>query len=205
MMTRGVILFLSLAFSLLGFSKTSFGQRVTISTWSGSDDIIVRSVGMGENTLNFNKNLNVITANSGPIQIRKEDENTAIFAIEAPSEFEIAITMDYYPFLTRDEYSSIENSIPIVFYMSYNNQNAANEIDAKDESIDLIRGITSITIPVNSKFNSNQLTSDPVYAMQSEKPKSVVYLFIYGTLGPVGSVDAGNYDTQLSINVNEAN
>ncbi|MDG1277470.1 MAG: hypothetical protein P8O16_09330 [Algoriphagus sp.] len=204
MMTRVVILFVSFAFSLFGFSKTSFGQRPTISTWSGSDDITIRPLGMGSSSLNFNLHSSVITANSGPVQIRKEDDNTAVFEIEAPSEYEMVITMDYAPYLAKEGDSSIDQSIPMVFYMSYHNQNAANEIVAKKESIDLPAGITTITIPVNGKFAGIPLPSSSVFGGSLERHKSVVYLFVYGTLGPIRSVYAGEYNTQISINVNVA-
>jgi hypothetical protein len=204
MMARIAILFISLSFILFGFPRDSFGQRTTISTWSGSADITIRSLGMGSSSLNFNQHSNRITANSGPVNIRKEDDNAAIFEIEAPSEFEIVINMDYTPYLAKEGDSSKEQSIPIVFHMAYNNLNAANEIVAKNESIDLIRGITSITIPVNNKFDANQLPSSWEYGVNSERPKSVVYLFIFGTLGPIGSVSAGDYSSRISINVNVA-
>jgi hypothetical protein len=128
---------------------------------------------MGSSSLNFNQRANVITANSGPIKIRKEDENVAIFAIEAPSGIEIFINMDYSPYMTKAGDSSKEQSIPIVFSMAYNNMNAANEIVAKNESIDLMGGITSITIPVNSKFAATQLESSLKNGVKSESPKSV--------------------------------
>lgn len=204
MTARSVILFTSLSFILFGFPRDSFGQRTTISTWSGSDDITIRSLGMGSSSLNFNQHSNRITANSGSIQIRKEEDNTAIFEIEAPSEFEIVINMDYTPYLAKEGDSSKEQLIPMVFYMAYNNQNAANEIVAKKESIDLPGGITSITIPVNSKFATSLLPSGSESGVSLERPKSVVYLFIFGTMGPIRSVSAGDYSTQISINVNVA-
>ncbi len=204
MTANSVIFFTSLLFVLFGFSRNSFGQRTTISTWSGSDEITIRSVGLGYSSLNFNQHSNMITANSGSIQIRKEDDNTAIFEIEAPSEFEIIIDMEYTPYVTREGGSSNDQSIPIVFYMAFNNHNAANEILAKKESIDLTEGITSITIPVNSRFIAGQLPSNGEFGANLERPKSVVYLFIYGTLGPIRSVSAGEYSTQISININVA-
>ena len=197
-----IILFFSFAFVFFGFSKVSFGQRTTISTWSGSDDITIRSVGMGYNSLNFNQYSNKITANSGTIHIRKEDDNTAIFEIEAPSEFQIAVNLNYTPHLIREGEFSTDRSIPMVLHMAYHNQNAVNETVAKKESIDLPSGITGITIPVNSKFLGTLSPSE--YGGSIERPKSVVYLFVYGTLGPIRSVSAGDYSSQISIHVNVA-
>lgn len=204
MTARSVILFSSLLFILFGFSKTSFGQRTTISTWSGSNEISIRSVGMNTSSLNFNQHSNMITANSGPIQIRKEDDNTAVFEIEAPSESEIVINMDYTPYLVKEEDFSQKQPIPIAFYMAYNNKNAANEIVAKKESVDLPTGITSITIPVNSRLIAGQLSSNGEFGANLESHRSIVYLFVYGTLGPIRSVSAGNYYSQISIHVNVA-
>lgn len=204
MTSRNIILCISLSFVLFAFTENSFGQQTTISTWSGSKDITIRSIGMGSSSLNFNQHSNMITANSGPIQIRKEDDNIAIFEIEAPSEFEIVINMDYAPYLAKEGDSSEQQSIPIAFFMAYNNQNAANEIVAKKESLDLTAGITGFTIPVNSRFIAGQLPSNGEFGANLERPKSVVYLFIYGTLGPIRSVSAGNYYSQISIHVNEA-
>jgi len=205
MMARYIFLLTFFSFNIFLFPRPLFGQRVTISTWSGSDDVTIHQIGTGSNSLNFNQHSNVITANSGPIKISKEDINTAIFAIEAPSEFEIVINMDYSPYLTKAGDSSKGQSIPIVFYLAYNNKDAANEIVAKNESIDLIKGITSMNIPVNPRFAANLSPSRSEYGRNSERPKSVVYLFIFGTLGPIGSVSAGDYSTQINLNVNVAN
>lgn len=204
MTARWLILFFSISLLFFGISRTSFAQRTTISTWSGSDDVTIRPVGMGFSSLNFNQHSNKITANSGPIHIRKEDDNIAIFEIEAPSECQISIDMDYTPYLKKEGNFSKDQSIPLVFYMAYHNQNAANETVAKKESIDLPSGITGITIPVNSKFVGTLLPSSSYYRVNSERPKSVVYLFVYGTLGPVRSVSAGDYSSQISIHVNVA-
>lgn len=197
-----IILFFFFVFLFFGFMTTSFGQRTTISTWSGSDDITIRSIGMGYNSLDFNQHASKITANSGSFHIRKEDDTVAIFEIEAPSEFQIAINLDYTPYMVKEGAFSTDRSIPMVLYMAYHNQNAANEIVAKKESIDLPSGITGITIPVNSRFIGSPSPSE--YGRNIERPKSVVYLFVYGTLGPIRSVSAGAYSSQISINVNRA-
>lgn len=204
-MTAGkAILIFSFSFILFGFPGTSFGQRTTISTWSGSDDVTIRPIGVGYSSLNFNQRSNKITANSGAIYVRKEDENVAIFEIEAPSEFHLEINMDYTPYMAKEGDFSKGQSIPMSLYLAYNNQNAPNEIVAKKESIDLPVGVTSITIPVNSKYVDAFMASNSEYGMNFERPKSLVYLFVFGTLGPIRSVSAGNYHSQISINVNVA-
>jgi hypothetical protein len=202
-MTAGrIILFFVFLFLFGGFSRIALGQRATISTWSGSDDITIRSVGMEYNRLNFNQHSNKITANSGTFHIRKEDNNAAIFEIVAPSEFQLAINLDYSQYLAKEGDFSTDGSIPIVLYMAYHNQNAPNETVAKKESIDLPSGTTGITIPVNSRFVVPLSRSE--YGGNMERPKSVVYLFVFGTLGPIRSVTAGNYSSQISIHVNAA-
>ncbi|WP_289029492.1 hypothetical protein [uncultured Algoriphagus sp.] len=201
-MKRDVIFILFLAFTHIGFQGISFGQRTTISTWSGSDKIMIRSLEIGNNSLNFNVNSGVLTANSGLIHIGKEDNNSAVFEIEAPSDAEIVINMEYTPFLAKERDFTPDQSIPIVLYMSYNNQNAVNETIAKEESIDIPSGITSITIPVISQYTYALIPTSSEFGESMEMNKSIVYLFVYGTLGPVGSVSAGEYSAQISIHVN---
>lgn len=195
----------SFSFLILGFSRISFGQQTSISTWSGSDDITIRSVGLGSSSLNFNQQSNKIIANSGTIYIRKEDDNTAIFEIEAPSELQLEINMNYTPYMAKEGDFSNGQSIPMSLNLAYNNQNAPNEIIAKNESIDLPIGVTSITIPANSKYvDAFMASSSSEYGMNFERPKSLVYLFVYGALGPIRSISAGNYLSEISIHVNVA-
>ena len=201
-MKRNVIFILFLAFTHIGFQSISFGQRTTISTWSGSDEIMIRSLGIGNNSLNFNVNSGVLTANSGIIHIGKEDNNSAVFEIEAPSDAEIVINMEYTPFLAKERDSTTDQYIPVVLYMSYNNQNADNETIAMEGSIDIPSGITSITIPVNSKYAYAFIPSASEFIESIAMNKSIVYLFVYGTLGPVGRVSVGEYSAQISIHVN---
>lgn len=205
MKERTLFLFIFLCLNLTLFPRLLSGQRLTISTWSGSEDISIRPIGMGSNGLNFNQLARVITANSNPIQIRKEDTQAAIFAIEAPSESEIVITLDYYPYLSKIGDATKGHLIPISLNMAYNNHNVANEAIAKNESIDLKNGITSLTIPVDPKFIPGRLPIGNEYGSTSQRPKSVVYLFIFGTLGPVGSISAGEYTTQINLHVHMAN
>ena len=181
-------------------SGNVLGQRINFSLWSGSEDVSIQSVGAQGNYLNFNDKVQVIKANSPAIQIEKHDSQVAIFEIEAPSDLDITIAMDYVSFLANGGDVS-KGSIPLVLNMAYSNINLPNENAANTNSIDLPLGITSVSIPVVDRRSGPPLPPRPEFGGDYVKPKSKVYLFIYGTLGPIGQVSAGAYTGEITISV----
>lgn len=194
---KNILSFLILS---VAFVSASFGQRINFSTWSGSDDVTIRSIGASMNGLRFNEKQKVLLANSPALTIGKEDPQVAIFEIEAPSELDITVDMDYPGFLALDGNLS-KGSIPFTLQMSYSNEGQPNEIAARNNSQDVPIGFNSVTFSVNGKSTGAPLPPSPEFGGSSARVKSKVYLFVYGSIGPIGSVSAGNYLAEVNLNV----
>lgn len=177
----------------------AIAQRINFSTWTGSEDVSIRSIGSVISSLRFNEKQQVLLANTPAIAIAKNDPQVAIFEIEAPSEFDITVELQAPNFLAKE--GDPENgTIPFALQMSYSNQGLPNEIAALGSSMDVPLGFTSVTFPVHAGRRGVPLPPNPeLYG--NARPKSTVYLFVYGTLGPIGQVSAGNYIGEVLINV----
>ncbi|OYX10854.1 MAG: hypothetical protein B7Z16_17990 [Algoriphagus sp. 32-45-6] len=183
----------------IGGNGEAMAQRINFSTWTGSEDVIIRSVGSVVSSLRFNEKQQVLLANTPAIVIAKNDPQVAIFEIEAPSEFDITVELQAPAFLAKDGDPS-GGTIPFALQMSYSNQGLPNEIAAIGSALDVPVGFTSVTFPVHVGRRGVPLPPNPELSGAS-RPKSTVYLYIYGALGPIGQVSAGNYTGEVLINV----
>ncbi|MCR9082431.1 MAG: hypothetical protein NXH89_08435, partial [Cyclobacteriaceae bacterium] len=126
----------------------AIAQRINFSTWTGSEDVSIRSIGSVISSLRFNEKQQVLLANTPAIAIAKNDPQVAIFEIEAPSEFDITVELQAPNFLAKE--GDPENgTIPFALQMSYSNQGLPNEIAALGSSMDVPLGFTSVTFPVH--------------------------------------------------------
>ncbi len=192
------LLFQSLIAAVLcTLAQTSFAQRISFSIWTGSDDIVLTSVNASPE-LNFNLKQPLITSGTS-VDINLADNQAVAFRIEAPENFDLTVDVDAPLFLTFAD-DPLE-TIPFQVKVAYNNQMAGNEMVGKTGAIELPAGFTSVTFPVNRRMAGapgpppNPLTGEEV------RNKATAYLYIYGSLGPVGTVSAGNYSAQITINL----
>ena len=186
---------------ILSLSVETFAQRINFSTWSGSEDIIITPIGATSSSLRFNDKEKVIRANMPKIEIKKDDPQVAIFQIEAPSEFDITVELDYPTFLAKDG-DPDKGSIPFELRMAYTNngQGSSNQIPNAQSAEDVPLGFNSVTMPVSRRGGGAPLPPSPEYGGYS-RPKSRVYLYIYGAVGPIGTVSAGDYTATVNLNV----
>ena len=180
-------------------SGEAIAQRINFSTWTGSEDVTIRSVGSVVSSLRFNEKQQVLLANTPAITIAKNDPQVAIFEIEASSEFDITVELQSPTFLAKDG-DPAKGTIPFALQMSYSNQGLPNDISALGSALDVPLGFTSVTFPVHVGRRGVPLPPNPELSGTS-RPKSTVYLYVYGTLGPIGQVSAGNYTAEVLINV----
>lgn len=194
---------LSFLIVFLVVSSASFGQRINFSTWTGSDDVTIRPVGANSSSLRFNDKEKVLKANMPAVVISKTDPQVAIFEIEAPTEFDISIDLDYPVFLYKDGNTSSTDMIPFVLNMSYSNQSLGNsgQIPAAATTQDVPAGFNSVTFPMYGS-GAAPLPPSPEFGGSGTRQKSKAYLFIYGAVGPIGTVSAGNYTAEVILNVN---
>jgi hypothetical protein len=85
--------------------------------------------------------------------------------------------------------------------MAYNNQSPLDPVSGKLQALEMPIGFNSITFPVSR--NSSGLPSAPPSPEFGgyTRPKTKAYIYLYGSIGPVGSVPTGRYEAEININV----
>lgn len=182
-------------------TQPGFAQRINFSTWTGSEDIVITPVGATSSSLRFNDKEKVIRANMPKIEIKKDDPQAAIFEITAPTEFDITVELDHPGYLANGGDPN-KGTIPLVLNMSYTNngQGSSNQVPNPNSAQDVPVGFNSVTLPVNPRSGGAPLPPTPEYGGYT-RPKSKVYLYIYGAIGPIGTVSAGDYTATVNLNV----
>ncbi len=172
-------------------------QQINIALFT-SEDIVVTAKGKGE--LNFNEK-NYLIEVGKMVDVLLSDYAAAVITIDGQSDREIALTLDAPLRLTLDA----SNSIPIMTRMAYSNHGATDESQARATATELTYGSHSVTIPIlrnNSAPAAMHATSDPT---RSDLSTGRVFLFLYGTLGPVPqNAAAGLYTGEINIHVSYA-
>lgn len=187
---------------ILSLSAETFAQRINFSTWSGSDDIVIMPVDGKSGSLKFNDKEKVIRSNMPAIVIAKNDlQQIAIFEITAPTEFDITIELDHPGYLSNGG-DPEKGTIPLVLNMAYTNNGQGNStnVPPPTSAVDVPVGFNSVTFPVSRRGGGAPLPPTPEYGGFT-RPKSKVYVYIYGAIGPIGTVSAGNYTATVNLNV----
>lgn len=196
----GFVFGLAVLLGLFSFENT-YAQRINFSTWTGSDDITITPVA-GVPTLNFNLKQANITASSPAVAINLMDAQAVAFRIQAPIGFDLTVEVDAPTVLSLDGTgASSETQIPFRIGIAYNNLEAINEIAAKPGAVELPAGFLNVTFPVNRRVGGAPGPPPTPISGGDIRPKATAYLFIYGELGPIGTVNAGRYLGDININV----
>lgn len=181
--------------------ETSLAQRINFSTWTGSDDITITPV-LASPTLNFNQKQAYIPANGPAVAINLSDMQSVAFRIEAPEGFNLTVEVDAPAALSLNGTGTDpEEQIPFRVGIAYSNVLAGDEISAKAGAVQLPVGFYNVTFPVNRRTSGAPGPPPTPISGDYVRPKSTAWLFLYGELGPVGPVNAGQYLGDITINV----
>lgn len=200
---------IGLLFLLIPISDI-LAQRISFRAFAGEGIILDSPQGISP-ALNFNGKRRIVVPNTPEkIIIGKGEEDQAysvVYRIQAAEGFDIQVdvTSSDKLRLVGDSDPNSANNVPFTLRVSYENRGSPNLSIARANSIDLPFGFSSVIIPVKSR-NSGPPgpPPDPFSGDFSSRAKGTVYLFIYGEAGPVGEVQAGDYRTDILINVNYA-
>lgn len=183
-----------------GFDGSALAQRINFSTWTGSDDIIITSP-QGVPSLNFSQK-QPITVSNPQVSINLMDNEAAVFQIQAPEGFDLTVEIDAPSFLRLDGTGSqADETVPFQIAMAYNNMEAGDQISAKTSAVPLPAGFFNVTFPVSRRSAGAPGPPPTPISGGDVRVKSTAWLFLYGSLGPVGNVKAGNYSGDITINV----
>ncbi len=170
-------------------------QHVSFGTFA-ADDILI-SKGTPEN-LNFNDKTRVINPGaSQTVTINLNDPQAAVLTIEGNEYLDVTVYIDVPLTLDLDQ----ANKIPVSFRFAYSNLNPLNEITAKMQAIEVPAGFNTATFPILRRINGPPGPPPTPPSSGYTAPRKTAYLFIYGSLGPVGNVDAGLYEGTVNVTV----
>lgn len=190
-----------ISLSALLFPTGAMAQRINFSTWTGSDEITISPV-LANPNLNFNLKKAAISANSPAVTINLIDNQSVGFQIQAPDGYDLTVEVDAPAFLALDGVGTApEEQVPFRLAMAYNNQAAVDELTAKSTAVELPTGFYNVTFPVNRRTAGVPGPPPTPNSGTYVRPRSTAWLFLYGELGPVGPVNAGNYFAEIIINV----
>jgi hypothetical protein len=178
-------------------SQVSLAQRISFSAWTGRDDIMLMPAVAGPN-LNFIIKQPIITSGTS-VAINLVDNQAIAFRIDAPENFDLTVDVDAPLFLTFEDDPS--KTIPFQVKLAYNNMLPGDELAGKAGAIELPIGFTNVTFPVNRRTSGAPGPPPTPITGTESKIKGTAFIYIYGSLGPVGTVPAGNYSAEININV----
>ena len=97
--------------------------------------------------------------------------------------------------------SDPDETVPFQIGIAYSNQLSIDEASAKGSAIQLPGGFYNVTFPVDRRTAGAPGPPPTPISGDYVRPKATAWFFIYGTLGPVGPVIAGNYSENITVNV----
>ncbi len=183
--------------ALACFSAMGIGmaQRINFGTFA-SEGIIIQN--LNPQGLDFNLAAGVLVAGSNQtIQVGLMDDEVVILEIQAQADLDITVHIDIPSFLQLDA----SNMIPVSLNWAYSNMGAADPLTARSQAIALQTGFQSFTFPVIRR-TTGAPGPPPTPSYQGySAPLATAYLFIYGGLGPIGNIQAGQYEGVINVTV----
>jgi len=190
---------LGICLLLLFGSGTGFAQRISFNTWTGSDDITILSPQGAMPALDFSQKQRALYPGTEAVSIGLVDNQTVIYEIEAPEGFDLTVDISApTAFVLTDNPTA---SIPFLLKVAYNNMAPTDELSGKLSSVELPAGFYSITFPVSRRMSGAPSAPPSPESGGLTRPKAKAYLYLYGSLGPIGMVPAGRYEGEININV----
>ena len=188
-------LWMIILFSAVTAHQVLNAQRISFGTWAGGDITITSGV---PGDLDFNDKTQVINPGvNQSVTINLQDAETAVMAIEGTEYYDVTVYVDAPLTLELDP----SNTIPVQIRFAYSNLNPANVTVAKNQAIQVPSGFNTATFPILRRTNGPPGPPPTPPSSGYTPPRKTAYLFIYGTLGPVGSVDAGLYHGTINVTV----
>jgi hypothetical protein len=172
-------------------------QRIDFGVYSTSQGLTATSSG----NLNFNAQQPVIVSGSNAsVTIALTDGECQSIEIvgDATRDITITITADLN-IITGG--GGPGYSIPFACRYAYSNLGLSNASSAKPYAIQVPIGFTSITLPMLRRTTGAPLAPPTPAHGGYAAPSVKAYLYLYGTLGPVGNVAAGSYTGNVAVHI----
>jgi hypothetical protein len=186
---------------LLSAFAVHFGvaQKINFGAYTGSRTINLTTNG----SLIFTDLGRIILSNSNSTCTIAFSDNIPYIQIVGDATQDITITITAPMYLTIGA-GGAGKQIPFVCNFAYSNLGSADAATAKLNAVQIPAGFTAITLPM-LKRTAGVPAPPPTPAHGGyTAPPATAYLFLYGTLGPVGNVNAGYYTGLINVSVNYA-
>jgi hypothetical protein len=190
-------------FLMLMASFTTTAQRIGFEVRTGDGINILNS----PEHLNFNRLNNLIMANSFEvITISLNDEFVTVIEIEAQAGRDITVEVNAPSYLALSGGKQSDNErINLDIRFAYSNSGNHSETEARLSAIEIPAGFSHATFPVKKRLSS-QVTglSQSRHYSGSTVNTERIWIFVFGSLGPIGKVRMGEYTAEISVIINYA-
>ena len=179
--------------------RVGVAQKINFGAYTGSQTINLTTNG----SLIFTDLRRIILSNSNATCTIAFSDNLPYIQIVGDATRDITITVTAPTYLTVGA-GGAGKQIPFVCNFAYSNLGSADAATAKLSAVQIPTGFTAITLPM-LKRTAGVPAPPPTPAHGGyTAPPATAYLFLYGTLGPVGNVNAGYYTGLINVSVNYA-
>jgi hypothetical protein len=181
---------------LIAVLPSGTAQRINFGTFASEGIVIQNLVPQG---LDFNLAAGgvLVAGSNQTVQVSLMDDETVVLEILAQADLDITVQIEIPAFLMLN----VSNTIPVSLNLAYSNMGAVDIMTARSQAVLLPAGFLTFTIPVIRR-SSGAPGPPPTPSHQGyTAPTASAYLFIYGNLGPIGNIDAGQYDGLINVTV----
>ena len=164
-------------------SGQAAAQKISFGVYTTSAIALTKS-----GDISFNAKYPIIAGNSDSmVTIALGDNEAQYVQIVGDATRDITITVTAPAYLTVGTGSQI----PFACKFAYSNRGSLTEAAARLSAVEVPAGFTSITLPVFRRASGAPAPPPTPAHGGYTPPSATAYLFLYGTLGPVGNVNAG--------------
>ena len=174
-------------------------QKINFGAYTTSQGIALTA---SSGYLNFNSKQPFLVSNSNiTVTIALVDNEAQYIKIVADATRDITITIGSPPYLIIGV-GGVGNQIPFTCNFAYSNLGIADEPTARLNAVQVPSGFSAITLPMMKRASGTPLPPPTPAHGGYTAPSATAYLFLYGSLGPLGNVNAGDYSGLISVSVN---
>ncbi|MBK7428989.1 MAG: hypothetical protein IPI60_19170 [Saprospiraceae bacterium] len=195
-MNRKSYQFCLIIFLQFAVHQTNIAQRISFGTYASEGIMIQNLVPQG---LDFNLAAGgvLVAGLNQTVQVGLMDDEAVVLEIQAQADLDITVEIEIPAFLMLN----VSNTIPVSLNWAYSNTGAVDIMTARSQAVTLPSGFQTFTIPVIRR-SSGAPGPPPTPSHQGyAAPTGTAYLFIYGNLGPIGNINAGQYDGIINVTV----
>jgi len=170
-------------------------QQINFSTFAGSGITLTAN----PDVLSFNSVSGPILRNTGEtISVTLAVGEPAVIAISGQADLDVTVTIDAPDYLVLDGGT---DQIGVAIQFAYSNQGSANASAAKLVAVEIPGTFNTATFPLKRRTSGTRAIPPTPRHSGYTPPTTTAYLFIYGSLGPVGDVGAGSYLGVINVTV----